>query len=1326
MKWKFRLVLSAVLPLTVFAAPEIAPGKAWKEKKEQSVVKTEPAVPKIEGEAILCGNKRLEMTPDGNIRISADGKLLAEVYCYYAIKNQKSGNIDWGSFTKPLCSVKRDGNKFVWTLMKKTPEAVWKAADQTLEIAPDGLLKFSARFYKPSHPDWELRSESAWVILPADPADGSRIVYNGTEHVLALNGKAPVGDYRSKNFEYRLYADEPGKMFSVHSSKQNLHLTALEAYPGNKHFRLTWQFSKDNNGEGVFFIDLRESPPPRTSPDLRGGVDFKAIENLELPDGSGKNLFVNASFERGLEGYRIKHPNYDGQWNWTPFALDAKESFSGGHSLKMDARPLKDIDYRRLHYGVNLTTTVAVVPSGKYTASLYAKCEPGATAELNAWIPNFHSGSLYAAFSQEAIGRFSVSPEWKRYSFSFDVKQAMPLEMHFNVWSRSDRLVRVWVDALQLDRGGQATAFEPRPVEGWLRTSDPDNFVSAKNRIDGRLTITTDKKNMAGTANIRVKNFFGEELLNRKFDFRTDEKGTAEIALPLDDLPGLGVFMLRADYELADGAKAYDFRRYSKVEFLENKHRLKNLFSADYAYPERFYDFLHRLERWKQTGSGMKAHHHTYRKEVWDTERKYGVTPLSAFMMSWLCDRNRKLLGFGILDADATGSYVLPDDKRLLVRDFYFDSNGKITPEYLEKFKNAAKTVAAKYPHVPMWCLAGEFIAKFPPEWWSANGSPEECARIHAQLLKAFADGVREGNPGAKIFQDDPCNMRPEGGIAETARLLAECNKLGVKFDRIAIHPYRQSPESPDLDADAQTFFKMLEKHGYGKTPVMWPEMMHWGPFRIPQWGVDPSTWGNIPRTWSGALLSYDMGWTEKLSAAWYARAYLVALKYSDRIVTATAGNASNNFAMDVMFTPYAAQLIPNTLGWLLGDSYFKKDIRFAPFIRAYVFEDARKRPVAAVWCHLDKVDDGRSDAPVAEADFGDSLEGVFDLMNSPRNFTAEKFRFPVSSFPVFLRGKPGTLTKMISALEKAVIVSGEGVSPLEVIANPLNGREARITFRNFLSGPFKGSIGKTPVEVPGSGTATVTLPLPAPLKDNAVTPEPLNFRLRADSGAEYEYNLPFEAFEAKRIAGDASFSNMKWETVPMIAFPRNYLAKETSGFFRLAWNRSGLFLEVTVKDGKFVHTEYPKTSERWNNDCLQIYIDTMADARSKRHGYDENDYDYALFPNAKGDSALVFRNRSVEQQLGLATQAPPDNTVASDIPCSFSNRDGVLTYRVFFPAKYLLPVQLQKGSVFGFGLFVPNADVPGKVSSALTLATDGGGCFNRPHVWPAVLLTGQ
>ena len=254
-------------------------------------------------------------------------------------------------------------------------------------------------------------------------------------------------------------------------------------------------------------------------------------------------------------------------------------------------------------------------------------------------------------------------------------------------------------------------------------------------------------------------------------------------------------------------------------------------------------------------------------------------------MASFLRGKNRKMIGFGILDGNKYDMYVKYDDPRLLVRDFHLDSNGKITPEYLKKLKNAAKTLASRYPHIPMWCFAGELLAKFPPEWWSKEKTPNACAKIHAQLLKAFVDGVKEGNPKAKVFQDDPCNMRPDGGIAETERLLRECNKLGVKFDVIGIHIYRFSPESPDLDSDTQAMLQMLKRVGYDNVPIFWPEGMHWGPFNIPQWGTDSSTWGEPPVTWIASLLSYDMGATEKLSAAWYARSYLVMLKYGSRVL---------------------------------------------------------------------------------------------------------------------------------------------------------------------------------------------------------------------------------------------------------------------------------------------------------------------------------------------------------------------------------------------------------------------------------------------------------
>ena len=100
-----------------------------------------------------------------------------------------------------------------------------------------------------------------------------------------------------------------------------------------------------------------------------------------------------------------------------------------------------------------------------------------------------------------------------------------------------------------------------------------------------------------------------------------------------------------------------------------------------------------------------------------------------------------------------------------------------------------------------------------------------------------------------------------------------------------------------------------------------------------------------------------------------------------------------------------------------------------------------------------------------------------------------------------------------------------------------------------------------------------------------------------------------------------------------------------------------------------------------------------------------------------------MFRYRTVDPQLGLATQAPPDETFAPDIPCRFVRRDGLLIYRVFFPAKYLLPMNLQKGWSFGFCLFAPDSNKENSADDYLTLATDGKLTHDRPKFWPMAVL---
>ena len=1327
------LTLISVLTVSADGNPAPVPQKAWRGTKA-AAAETAMFKPVFSGNSIICGNKTVQWDPAGRITVSNSGGKLLTVSLLYCYENSKK-KIDWHTFTESECQVKVEDGKIVWKFKKKLGDKLCDAGYQTLEITPDGLLKVKCRIERLDVDDWKPRGKVGQVLffLPYTRADGGKIILNNNPYKLDRKKTTIYSVWRDKKFTVTSYPDNPADTIIMNGVKPEVgEASSCFSAEFNKAFRFSLLLN--NKKECTYTLDLRKGVVEKTSPDKRGGIDFQAIEKIELPDGSRRNQLQNSSFERGLTGYRVRHPGYrlwKGKWQYHPFEVveDPTAPF-GKHVLRFAARPNTSQEdkgsFQQFFYGVNITSQAMVMPEGDCTVSFYAKGVKGTSPELRCWVPPFHSGSHYGRLSSKSSIFCRPTDQWKRYSFTFKLPKPQPVELNFNALVHSKEPSWVWIDGVQLESGSKATPYEPAPAEGQLITSAPDNFISSKEKIDGRMVITTAKPNQSGKAMIRVRNFFGEDVLKRQFPFRTDASGRAEIKLPLDDLPGLGVFMLRADYELEDGSKAYEHHRYAKVDYLNNTHPNKTKFAFDYGpSPMPHFQFLSILDRWRKLGVGAKHHHsHNYDKKIRDIELSYGVVPTHASMLSYTLGPKRKRIGFGIVSDPY--AEVVPGNPHVLVLDFYRDSDGTVTPEYLKKFKNAAKTLAAKNPHIPMWVMAGELLAKFPPEWWSKEKTPEACARIHAQLLKAFVDGVKEGNPKAKVFQDDPCNMRPDGGIAETELLLKECNKLGVRFDVIAIHPYRYSPESPDLDADTQVMLKMMDRTGYGKTPLFWPEMMHWGPFNIPQWGVISSTWGGIPRTWPGILFSYDMGATEKKSAAWYARSWLVVLKYGDRILGATAGNHINNCFMDIQMTPYAAQLVPNTLGNVLGDAKFKKDIRFAPFTRAYVFEDGKKRPVAAVWCHLDKVEDGYIDGPVAEADFGDSLESVIDFMNSPRSFTTGKYRFPVTAYPLFLRGKPGTLDKMIAALESANIVSGEGIAPLDVLSNPVNRKEVGIRVRNYLSRPFEGALNGKAMTVPASGATQVILPLNEALKDNAVTRISLPVTIKGKVGGEYNYDLSFEAFPAKKVPESATFETVAWSKIPSVPFARKQRNTKTSGSFRIGWNKLGVFIEAKVNDKTFVHREFAKTSDRWNNDCLQIYFDTMANARVRTFkGYDEDDYDYAVYPNSKGDSSIVFRARSVEQQLGLATAAPPDNTIAKDIPSSFSNRDGVLTYRVFFPAKYLLPIRLQKGWVFGFGLYAADVNKKdGKVEGALTLSSDNGGCFNKPHTWPAMILT--
>ena len=111
--------------------------------------------------------------------------------------------------------------------------------------------------------------------------------------------------------------------------------------------------------------------------------------------------------------------------------------------------------------------------------------------------------------------------------------------------------------------------------------------------------------------------------------------------------------------------------------------------------------------------------------------------------------------------------------------------------------------------------------------------------------------------------------------------------------------------------------------------------------------------------------------------------------------------------------------------------------------------------------------------------------------------------------------------------------------------------------------------------------------------------------------------------------------------------------------------------------------------------------------------------------PTADGKGCEVWRALSPDIQLTLGIAAPKNNTIAKEIPAKFTRTKDGYIYEAEFPANYLLPMKLEAGHNFGFGLFAGDRDKGKTADKGYSNASEpGAGCYNRPQLWPVAVLT--
>ncbi len=251
------------------------------------------------------------------------------------------------------------------------------------------------------------------------------------------------------------------------------------------------------------------------------------------------------------------------------------------------------------------------------------------------------------------------------------------------------------------------------------------------------------------------------------------------------------------------------------------------------------------------------------------------------------------------------------------------------------------------------------------------------------------------------------------------------------------------------------------------------------------------------------------------------------------------------------------------------------------------------KRPVAAVWCHHPKVDAGTMAPPEVSLPIKRTLGKIFDLMEGERTFATDAngdLKFNVSSFPLFFRGKPGTLDAFIQAFENATAASIDGSSPLMLSGKPVAPDKIEITAKNALSKPIEGELTsgmeKLPLKVQPSGVSTFQVNAPATLTAKAIVDERLPLSIRTSTNT-FNASLSFSGFLCPKAPGPMKVDGEidEWEGIAPIPITHRFLRDKNlksvsdadfSGWFKTAWTPQGIYICVKITDDKLWSSRSP------------------------------------------------------------------------------------------------------------------------------------------------------
>jgi hypothetical protein len=253
-----------------------------------------------------------------------------------------------------------------------------------------------------------------------------------------------------------------------------------------------------------------------------------------LPDLGSKNLVPNSSFECGASGWGTTSRGVDwgGGGLSTLFGrVDGEIAARHQHSFRIDldreTAPVLAFDYfEASHFPVLMPLLanrgwISVKPGEDYTFSAYVRADTeGAPCAL----------VVYQAFHGSLRHDAKASREWQRVAYTFKPEGDQIYVGIGPDLSRSDLpRVTLWIDAVQLERGAQASEYQPRaPVEVGLEWERPGHlFESAEEAKATISAFNASEREQSVEVSAAVTDFFDRTAAEPRARLRLPAGGSA-------------------------------------------------------------------------------------------------------------------------------------------------------------------------------------------------------------------------------------------------------------------------------------------------------------------------------------------------------------------------------------------------------------------------------------------------------------------------------------------------------------------------------------------------------------------------------------------------------------------------------------------------------------------------------------------------------------------------------------------------------------------------------------------------------------------------------